>query len=236
MPTRKDKVTAQAAHLLDVYRALKARFALLEPLLVDQDLITRLRTGRRRHGLHILRSALVESCILGMVKIVHDGDARSPSVSGLITALDDDVLRAELREDYAVWNVAPDDIDDPDLRALVLSSEKRDKAARRTQFDGLVVKLHDRAKHFDATTPIEAVRRMQDQLIAHNQISFNGTNYQPLDVARLELKLSDIGAIIGALESIMDAITLIFRNSSFDFTHLQEQLIADRNGFWASSP
>jgi len=236
MPSRKDKVTAQAAHLLDVYRALRARFAILEPLLFDQDLLKRVGAGRRAQGLNIMRGALVESCILEIAKIIHDGGARSPSMKGLTSALEDDELRTDLREDYAVWNIVPSDIGDPHVLALIQSSEQRDEAQRRTRFDDLVAELRSRAKQFDSSAATASVRQIRDQLIAHNQLSFDGSSYKPLDVTTLGLKLGDIGSMIDALEPTMDAITLIFRNSSFDFTRLRDQLTDDRNAFWASSP
>jgi len=235
MPSRRDKVVAHAGHLLDVFRGLRARFAILEPLLFDQEVVARLGAGRRAHGLQILRGTLLESCILGIAKLVYDGDDRSPSLLRLIEALQDPKLSEALREDFAVWHLAPTSGDEPEVIALLQAAERREEAERRIKFDQFVDELRSSGAGLESSATLVSFRAMRDQLIAHNQLAFDGADYKPLDVTTLGLKLGDLRVVIDSLERIVDLISLIFRNASFDFEGLRAQLVTDRNAFWAPS-
>jgi hypothetical protein len=235
MPSRREKIVAHAEHLLDVFRALRGRFALLEPLLFDEAIVRRLGSGRRRHGMHLLTSALLNSCALEIAKIFHDGDGRSASLTGLVESLGDEMLLTELRERYAVWNIAPTSGNDSDILALIQAGERREEEQRRLQFAELVATLRTRYGNLQSSFAMASFRAMRDQLLAHNQMSFDGTTYHPLDVTALGLKFGDMRVAIDEIEAVMNLVTLIFRNSSFDFARLREQLTADRDAFWSQS-
>jgi AbiU2 len=233
MPTRKEKLEAYAGHLLDVYRALHARYAILEPLLFDKGVVYRFGEGKRAHGLNILRSALLQLCALDIAKIVHDGDNRSPNVKALLASLDDDRLRLELREEFAIWYPELTEEDDQAATALPQEAERREEEKRRKRFDELLAEARDRSAKLAVSNAIMSFRRMRDELVAHNQLTFAGNAYVPLDVTKLGLKLGDFGKVIDELERLMDLLTLLFRNASFDFPMLREQLVKDRDAFWS---
>ncbi len=233
MPSRREKVVAHAEHLLDVFRSLRGRFALLEPLLFDEAIVRRLGSGRRGHGMHLLTSALLNSCALEIAKIFHDGDGRSASLTGLVKSLGDERLLTELRESFAVWNIAPTSGSDSEILAVIQAGERREEEQRRIQFGELVATLRTRYGELQSSSAMASFRAMRDQLLSHNQLSFDGTTYHPLDVTALGLTFGDLRAAIDEIEEAMNLVTLIFRNSSFDFTRLREQLAADRDAFWS---
>lgn len=235
MPSRQQKVTAQAEHLLDVFRALRGRFALLEPLLFDAEMIRRLGAKDRSAGLQLIRAALLESCVLEIAKIEHDGDDRSPSLAGLIASLEDTKLCGALRESFAVWGLVPQAGEDPAVIELLQKINEREENERRAKFNALVASLRTDYAELENSPALKSFRTMCDKLIAHNQLSFDGNEYKPLDVTSLGLKLGDLRVVIEALERLMDKVTLVFRNASFDFRLLRAQLKRDSDAFWSPS-
>lgn len=138
MPRRKPKLKAHAEHLLDLFLGLRGRFAMLEPMLFDRSVIDQWGSGKRAHGFRILANTLLHTCILDIAKIALDKDKRTPSVAQLVAALEDPAMVAELREEFAIWNLAPISGEDPDVIALLQAAERREEDQRRTQFDELV--------------------------------------------------------------------------------------------------
>jgi hypothetical protein len=74
---------------------------------------------------------------------------------------------------------------------------------------------------------------MRDQLISHDQLSFDGAKYSLLDVTTLGLTFADLHATPDEIEAIVNLVTLFFRNTSFDFERLNAQLTSERDTFWA---
>lgn len=186
--------------------------------------------------MHLLTSALLESCVLEIAKIVHDGDDRAPSLSRLVESLEDEQLCAELREGFAVWGIAPTTGHEPDVIAFIQAGERAEEEQRRVQFGELMATLRSRCGDLQGSAAIASFRTMRDQLIAHNQLSFDGTIYQPLDVTTLGLKFGDLRVAIEEIEELINLVTLVFRNAAFDFLRMRQQLAADRDAFWSPAP
>ncbi len=94
LPTRLKKLQAHAEHLLDVFIALREKYALLDPMLFERNTIGLWSTGARGRGFLILKNSLFMSCIMDVSKIALDKDDRTPSVMRLVGALaEDDVCR-----------------------------------------------------------------------------------------------------------------------------------------------
>jgi hypothetical protein len=232
MPSRREKVTAHTEHLLDAFLRLQATYAILDPLLFDQALVVRWRTGPAAQGRQILLSALLNSCVLEASKLTFDQDPRTPSLRSLDAALDDDHLRAELCEAYAVWNVHIE-ADDPEVLRLIRESEKRDEERRRSEFDSLVERFRSAWGELRDSPTLKAFETLRDKVIAHNEIRHDGNKYRTFDIASLGLKFGDLRTIVQSLEPIVDSANLVFRATSFAFDDSDQQLRSASERFWA---
>ena len=232
MPSRREKVAAHAEHLLDAFLRLRATYAVLDPLLFNQTLAARWRTGPAAHGRHILLNTVLYSCVLEASKLTLDKDPRTPSLQSLDTALDDAPFRAELREAYAVLNLYIEE-DDPEVLRLLRESEKRDDEKRRQDFDALVKRFRAGWRFLRDSPTLKAFEILRDKVIAHNEIRHDGSTYRTFDVASLDLKFGDLRAVVQALEPIVDSANLLFRAASFDFEESDQQLRSAGEQFWA---
>ena len=223
---------AHAEHLLDLFLGLRGTYAMLDPILFDRVVIDRWGSGKKGPGLQILINALLQACVLGIAKIALDDDPRTPSISKLVAALEDSGLAAELRHAYAVWRLPPTDEDRPEVRAILKKMEQDEEQKRREQFDELVGKMRTGWDQLRDSPSLAGFSKMRDKLIAHSELWHDGKTYRPLDVASLGLKFGDLREVITRLETLVDQINLIYRNSSFAFDALDEQLTATKNHFW----
>jgi hypothetical protein len=232
-PTRREKLQAHAEHLLDAFLGLRGTFAMLEPILFERSVVELWGAGKRAQGLHVLTTALFQSCVLAIAKITRDNDERSPSVMKLVTALDADSLAAELREAFAIWNLAPISDYDSNVLALLQTAERREEQKRRIEFDALVQDLRSGWASLGVSPAMKSFGVIRDKLIAHNELWHDGLTYRPLDISTLGLKWSDLRAVINDLQTLIAQITLVYRNTSFAFDALDKQLAAAKTQFWS---
>lgn len=233
MPTQIEKWIAHASHVLDAFVGLKARYAILDPLLFDQEVISRWGGRKRAEGFHYMRNALLYSCILDASNIALDGDRRTPSVRKLVEALDDSALVDTLREEYARWGLVASTSVEPDLLPLLEAAEEREENERRVQFDQHLAELQAHWAVFCQSSVLAAFVTMRDKAIAHREIQFVDGEYRALNTATLGIKFGDLKAVVVELEQLIDLVTILFRNASFDFRMLERQVGRYSEQFWA---
>ena len=107
MPTQIEKLEAYASHLLDAFILLRERYAILDPMLFDKDVIARHGAKDRARGFNILLNFLFLSCAQDIAKLSMDDDERTPSIRNLVRAVVDVKLRGEFRVRYANWAISP---------------------------------------------------------------------------------------------------------------------------------
>lgn len=225
-------VAAMAAHMLDIFRRLRATYALLEPLLFDEDIVRAWSGGLRSDGFHVIRNALLHACVLDAAKLTLDRDLRSASLTQLIDSLGDERLVSELRESFSVWGIGPYSEFEPDVHAIIAVSQRRDEANRRVEFDQLVKRLSAGWDHLQESTSLRSFNEMRNKIVAHNEMQFDGDTFRAFDVGRLGLKLGDLRIVIEALEDLINQANLIFRATSFDFQELRQQTSNASKAFW----
>src|SRR5580692_5045922 len=71
-------------HLDERYMALVASFEMLKPLMVDDQLVERLRSAGKYPGASIVAKALFNTCILDCHTLLKDGSETNPSIRTLV--------------------------------------------------------------------------------------------------------------------------------------------------------
>lgn len=121
MPSQIEKLEAHASHLLDAFIRLRERYAILEPMLFDQEVVKVHGSGKQAHGFNILRHSLFLSCSQDIAKLSLDSDERTPSVRNIVAKLQDSELCKVLEDRYAIWVIpSAEDETDPEMEVKPL--------------------------------------------------------------------------------------------------------------------
>src|SRR2546422_7407355 len=126
------KLKGHAEHLLDLFRRLRARFAFLEPMLFDSDVVATHSQGRKGHGFGVIRDTLLYACVQDIANLTTDKDHRTPSIAKIMADLEDPAILARLRDDFSSWSLPPDPSWEPDVADVV---RRNDQARKPERFD-----------------------------------------------------------------------------------------------------
>ena len=234
MPTQLERTEALAAHLLDEFLSLRQRYALLEPMLYDRDVISRRGAGKQARGFAALKHSLFLSCVQEIAKLATDRDSRAPSVVNIVVQLAESSLLGTLRTRYSEWVVPSiEDEDDPLIVEALRRIELREQAERLTQFEDHVRELLALESALAASPAITAFRTVRDKLTAHTEVRFVADKYQLVDIATLGVKWGDIKTTLAELQRAVELIGFVVRNAGFAWDALETQLEGTAHGFWS---
>jgi len=226
------KLRARAEHLLDLFIALSERHAMLKPLAFDKALAERVGLGAPGRGQVILQNALLQHCVMDVVKLTVDSADRTPSVANIMLSLADEALRAKLREEYSV--VPPPIVagTDPLPADLVAEMAEVDRAELQARFDATWERLSNRWAALEGDGRLDGFKTWRDKLIAHSDLHHSHGEYQLTDLSALGLKWGDLGDLITHLREVISDIQTLTRAAGFAWEMLDEQLQAAADGFW----
>lgn len=233
MPTKIERLEALASHLLDGFLALRERYALLDPMLFDPNVVSMRGLGKQARGFLALRHSLFLACVQDIAKFSVDTDPRTPSIRNISSALDDVLFIQDLRERYAIWHLPSIKWEtDPEIVEALRRIELREQSERRTQFDELYWELTALSGRLEAAPIIAAFRTIRDKLTAHTEVRFVADKYQLIDISALGIKWVDLKTTIVEMQRAVELIGLIVRNAGFAWDMLDEQLSRAASNFW----
>jgi hypothetical protein len=205
MKNRIEKLKGHADILLNAYLGLREKLEVLKPIIFDEPTARLHRVKRRARGFLVIRRSLFESCVLDVHALAFDNDARTPSVHGFVKALQEDSLRALLRNSQR--------------RAAV--------------FDKKCKRILEEWNSFKAQPWAQAFRELRDQRIAHLEVKKSGNQYKRLDVSSLGLKWNDIEESVDLLERLVLDLMGVVRDEGYDLGNIKQTLENDGKAFWA---
>jgi uncharacterized protein (DUF2132 family) len=231
LPTELEKLQAYASHLLDDMIRLREKYAMLEPMLFDQDVAGTWGAGQRAKGFVTLQGALFFSCAQDAAKIATDRDNRVPSLHNILAKLDKEDLREELREEFADWKLTINE-DDPSVAAALKRMELREGQQRREKFDALYAELVSRWKTLKKSAELEGLQTIRDKISAHTELRCHVNEYKRVDLSGIGLKWGDLKRVIQELQELVELTGALVRNASFAWEMLDEQLSGAATSFW----
>lgn len=233
MPSQVEKLEAHASHLLDAFIGLREKYALLEPMLFDPDTVAARGSRHQARGFQILKNTLFLSCVQDIAKLSLDGDKRTPSIRNLVAGLDDDQIRQELEDRYAIWVVpSAEQEEDPDIVAALKRMEERERLERREQFREHYAELQDGWKSLSESPSMEAFLTVRDKVSAHTEVRFVADKYQLVDIGKLGIKWGDVRRNMETMQRLVELLGPIVRNAGFAWDSLDAQLSKASTGFW----
>jgi hypothetical protein len=227
------KLRARAEHLLDLFIALRERFAVLRPLAFDEELTERVGGGPPARGRFILQNALLQHCIVDVVKVSVDTSERSPSAANIMSVLAQEEIRQWLRKDFSTVpppiNVGDDPLTPGELEEIL--EGERDEL--RAKFDQTWERLSERWMGLERDVRLDRFKSWRDKLIAHSDLHRLDGEYRLTDLSKLGLKWGDLGDLIAELQEVVSDIQALTRSAGFAWEMLDEQLEAAATGFWS---
>jgi hypothetical protein len=230
------KLEAHSRHLLNGFIVLRQRYAMLAPMLFESRVRKQWGSGVRALGFSTLKSSLFLSCAQDITKLALDRDNRTPSITNLISYLEDPSLCAALRTQYAAW-VTPlaEPEADPEIIAIIEKMEAAERAARLIQFDEIMSRVRCNWKTLKGEPHLNSFRTIRDKVSAHTEMLLGVDGYQTVDISKLGIKWSDIELTIKRLELIVEDLGLLITNRSFAWDRLDELLAEGSKAFWLIS-
>lgn len=233
MPAQIDKVQAHAGHLLDAFILLRERYALLEPMLFNEEVVKDMGSGPRFRGFRILKNSLFLSCAQDIAKLTLDDDPRTPSLGNLVRALSDDRLRVHLKDQYAQWK-APfvEEETDTEILEVIHAWEVRQEQDRREEFDRLAAEANQLWTDLSSSELIKGFRTIRDRVTAHTEVRLVADKYQFVDVGALGIKWGDLRVVIKDMQRLVELLGQLIRTAGFAWEVLDAQLEKASSGFW----
>lgn len=212
---------------------LRERYAMLHPMLFEQDVAKHFGSYERSRGFKTLRHSLFLSCAQDIAKLTLDNDKRTPSIGNIVGALDDITLCNCLRTSFSEW-VTPfiENETDPAIAAALRMWEQQEVIDRGQQFDNYLSQAKALWLELSNNPSIKGFVTIRDKVSAHTEIRLVADKYQFVDISELGIKWSDIKAAIALMQQLVELIGLIVRNAGFAWDLLDEQLEKAAKGFW----
>jgi len=235
MPSQIEKLQAHSSHLLDGFLGLREKYAMLEPMLFDIEVVTEHGSNQRKRGFTILRNTLFLSCVQDIAKLSLDSDNNAPSIKNIIKALESEVLRLELRKQFASWKMPSIGENDPAIIENLQKLELQKEEQRRTEFDTNYSQLLGLWNQLAASSILDAFRIIRNKLSAHMDIHYVDGSYKLLDISTFGVNWNNLRESIAALQEIVELLGLLIRNSGFAWDDLDTQLVKTGASFWCGN-
>jgi hypothetical protein len=233
MPSQIERIQAHASHLLDAFILLRERYAMLHPMLFEQEVAKHFGSYERSRGFRTLRHSLFLSCAQDIAKLTLDNDKRTPSIGNIVGALDDNTLCNSLRTSFSEWVIPSiENETDPEIAAAIRMWEQQEAIDRGQQFDNHLSKAKALWGELSSNSSIKGFVTIRDKVSAHTEVRLVADKYQFVDIGELGIKWSDIKAAIELMQQLVELIGLIVRNAGFAWDMLDEQLDQSAKGFW----
>jgi len=233
MPTRLEKLEAHASHMLDIFIGLREKFALLEPMLFDERLVSTKGSGKSHRGFRILRHSLFLACSQDIAKLCFDKDDRTPSIQKIVAALEDASLTAALADRFASY-VSPsvEAETDPEILEALKAFEHRESIELRAQFSALHQELVEAWTILSTAVSTRGFHTIRDKVSAHTEVLYAVDKYQLVDISTLGILWRDVGLTIRSMQRLIEIIGLLVRGASFAWHSLDHSLESAAVNFW----
>lgn len=233
MPAQINKLEAHTSHLLSSFIQLRERYAMLEPMLHEEEVIELRGSGKQSHGFLILRHSLFLSCVQDIAKLTLDNDKRTPSIRNLILALEDSRLRNVFRERFSIWDIQiPESETDQEIIKVLKKMDAKEEIERSLKFD----EMYDRAKNewgiLSNSAFINGFITIRNKISAHTEVELVTEKYQFIDISKLGIKWSDLSLAINLMQSLVELLGFLIRNTEFAWDSLDAQLSKASHNFW----
>ena len=236
MPTEIEKIQGHASHLLDSFINLRQKYAMLKPMLHNKSVVETKGSKQFYMGFNIIKNTLFLSCAQDIANICSDKYPNSLSIKNLISKLENEALRNELKDIHSIPSKPINDDEDPQIIEIIKQMLVNERIELREQFDKNYLELQTLWIELSTSAALEAFTKIRKKVAAHTDVIYTDNEYKLLDIKSLNLKWEDIPSTISAMQKIVNLLNLIIRNAGYAWEYLDELLDKKVNDYWEITP
>lgn len=227
------KLDAHASHLLDAFLVLRERYAMLHPMLFKEGVPERWGSGKRARGYFTLRHTLFLACCQDIAKIVMDDHDQTPSVKKLVVALENPLVRSELRKRYTVVQATiVDGEPDQGLIEVLRRMDEQEALQLGREFDRHYTDLVRAWDDLASSQAISGFVTIRDKASAHAELTMRDGVYSFFDVSTAGVTWGDLRTAIALVQHAVELLGAVIRGAGFAWEMLGKQLEKAANDFW----
>jgi len=244
-PEQAERFRALFEYLDQQYMDLVADYHLLVPPWSLQTLIDRFNRTDRLAGFKLVRSALLDTCILAITKLLMDGDDTNPSLLTMVRPFlkGNRQKRAELLQilefDYSDWarRISPEERKNNSeavIKMLEEVGEKRALACRKEFWERVEAIAEDWPKLMRASEKLVPVR---NKWIAHFEVEYdpNAKKYEPIKLPSLRDVYLTIEEVVPTITDTVSHLAGLFKNLDISTEQFAAFAKRDAFAFWEIS-
>ena len=227
------------------YRQLVAIYHLLVPPWTDQTLIDRFNQTSNQQGFQLVRSALLDSCILMIYKLLTDGEDTNPSLRTMVRPFlhGNPEKCAELLEilehDYSdvhtpVSLQEPETAPDWVVKALAERDKEHARACREEFRERADLIASDWPKLEQAS---HTINRVRSRWTAHLEVEYDSTikEYRPVDRTSLLEVYQTVQKIVPVITESVSHLALLLKGLDTNSRQWEEIAKREALNFWQIS-
>lgn len=227
------KLRAQAWHLLDGFIGLRERYAILQPMFFDQEVIDQNGQRQMARGFAIIKNNLFLFCCQDIAKLTLDEYESSASIKKIVRKLEDKRFLVELERELASNYIAPTEKEmNPTTNQALTQYWEREPQERLQKFRQDVGELTNRWGELSSRSSLASFKIIRNKVSAHLDVNLVNGEYRPFDIGALDIKWKDMATAIYEMQVIVALIGSILRDASFAWESLDLQLKRAAQGFW----
>lgn len=228
------KLTAHSSHLLTAFIQLRERYSLLHPMLFDEKVAKQYGSWRQARGYTVLKSSLFLSCCQEIAKLTSDNFDKTPSISKLMTVLQESVLRDQLRDQYCGGrnSYAGDEEAEPELAEVYKRMAVEEAEQNRAEYEQKYAHAAALWAELSQSSKLKSFRNVRDKVTAHTELQFIDGQYRPVDIGLLDIKWGDLKTTIASMQELVEMLGQLIRDAGFAWESLDHMLTEAGNAFW----
>ena len=236
MPTEIEKIQGHTSHLLDGFINLRNKYAILKPMLHNKSVVETKGSKQFYTGFNIIKNTLFLSCAQDIANLCSDKYITSPSIKNIISKLENEKLRNELKELYSIPSRPINEDEDPQIIKIIEQMLTNEQIELREKFEKSYLELQTLWIELSTSPALEAFTKIRKKIAAHTDVIYVDNEYRLLDIKSLNLKWEDIPSTINTMQKVINLLNLIVRNAGYAWEYLDELLEKKVNDYWEISP
>ncbi|MFI2810769.1 hypothetical protein [Microbulbifer zhoushanensis] len=236
MKSKIQKLEGHASQLLDGFIHLREKYALLHPMLFDENVVKLRGSNLQARGFLTLRHSLFLTCAQDIAKLTFDKDKRAPSIRKLFEELKEHSISSSLKDSFSIWkSPSLESEKDPEIAEALKRIEVREQEGRRRQFEEILCSAQNAWATLSNAAYMKGFLTIRDKITAHTEVQHVVDKYQPIDIGTLGIKWGDLKRAIEEMQELVESLNLLIRNSGFAWDQLDHELSKASENFWDPS-
>ena len=232
MEQRITKIEAHTENLLNLFLGAHTVLAILRPMNIDQELVSRFSRENRSAGFDAIRHVLYWNLIQELVKIVADKSDHAPSIHNLRTHLAVPEIKARLEDKYSVWASPGKESDPPDVKEFWKHRNEQSELERREVFNSTYKRAMKESAELLDSTALAGMKEVRNKLLAHNELKLQNGCYRFIDIQGYGLKYGDEKVLLEEATRVFDSFFVLVNHASFEWDRSKEGMEQDAKLFW----